>query len=1500
MGINDACGNPISYKYEAIQYLKGLTDTVPYPTSATIGDTSYVTGDIGLDGYIKNGDSWGELTNWGSDITHLGLPRKLQTVGPQAGYFDYAAPAYFHEFANFLAAIDSTKYAWNIFQFRRAEASSDWLIGKLYQANQKNLPVCGNVTILDTTPTFTSPGGLNGEDFRLGWRTITNQLWHGKPGSSWNPSTHLVDNSRGNTFEMDMAKRYAAYLWDNRQAPWNKTCTQSTGTNPFAYWGPSMLVSDINGIGNGGNFYFLNWLPSVGSPSAIIAQDFNLMSDLYRYLEIEWDVQTPGDGYLTSVPVYYHGWFRLLGLLLLSGNYHSPTDIKPTANTKVYLAIDKTFAFEKDTVQYTIDYRNFGSLDASGVTIVDTLHPDFVYVSSTGGGMYNVAAHTVTWNIGTLPGFKSSMGYPPTPTTGQVKLKVKVGTATQKQYRNKVSISCSNGSGWTSNEYPNHITSVMERNYLDIAKRALVIKETASVKRVKPGSTVQITVNFQNTSDAGWINGGRPGVHFSFSQTAANGGIANMNTMRARLFHDAQEAYIDYGNYRYSYFLYDTLDTGLANGSTPGWAFQPTITEGIIDKSTVKLVHENITPGHDSIGRWWNQRVVVQFSDPTDTNRVPDLATIDHHLSQYRGMRGRIHKGGTDPLRLVWFINSSTWTNVNWSKAWSWDAKGSDDDANMYYPVTNDWTDLDHPDIPVNNWNPKSCYTSVHTVNNILVEEWDGYTWRRVAGNGPMPGRDVNNVVIRDTIPAGFSFVSFSGPSPLGVAPVITGNIITWTRPKMQINEQGTITYTIKADGSCPTTLDLTTKNRAWILADKESPFADSSIITISCDTVVKPPTPDHLDIVLDTTTIDSLTDAPLMRITLDAGTKTAVAYAVVRDASGNLMSHATNLTWTTRDPSVVTVAGSGWQVTATKTGVGATFIVVNSPGLKPDSLAITTEATPPWPAIVSAAMTDTDGNLVPDLLVMMLTDTFHVNQQLDSIVIVYRGNTYSIAASTATLTGTALLVPFAALTGVDPVPTGQVTIVLTVDGNEKRVTKNFTDGIGPQLQSAVLIENNNPAKSMVLVTFTEQVQPQRVLGQTILGIIAGRTDTITFTVDSSIARGSDSVFDLHAVSGAAYLSVGDRIRLVPGSGGMKDLAGNTPHPRNPFVTIGQGTTLAQRAVYFDGNADGYVDTVIIYFGRPVSAPALVASFDWGDSRTDTLGTPFLGYYRGDSSKIAVGINNKLVPRILRTSSPMASTLFFRSFTEETQSLWVADSAAPVLMTAVFYPGAAIAGNSGMAPDTIVVKFSELAQQFGQSTPLQFLKTQSNNLYSLSLSYLSSDNGDSTMRFLVTGTSTVTKGDSVWMSSGAFGDRNNPPVVQWNPKNRRVPLLINWPKPTWNVTLSANPFSPGVTPVPPTLLAQIGANGPGLAVIAQPTAPVDPAQTKGTIAIYDAVGDVVISEPLLVGNGVYYFVWNGDNRDHRAVGTGTYLAMVRMFTNNQQSYVKRVMVGVRR
>ncbi len=50
MGIDDACGNPISYKLEAIEFLKAMTDTF-------ILSVDLISGDIGLDGYFKSGDT---------------------------------------------------------------------------------------------------------------------------------------------------------------------------------------------------------------------------------------------------------------------------------------------------------------------------------------------------------------------------------------------------------------------------------------------------------------------------------------------------------------------------------------------------------------------------------------------------------------------------------------------------------------------------------------------------------------------------------------------------------------------------------------------------------------------------------------------------------------------------------------------------------------------------------------------------------------------------------------------------------------------------------------------------------------------------------------------------------------------------------------------------------------------------------------------------------------------------------------------------------------------------------------------------------------------------------------------------------------------------------------------------------------------------------------------------------------------------------------------------
>jgi uncharacterized repeat protein (TIGR01451 family) len=1470
MGINDACGNPISYKKEAINFIKALTDSFTFVTSGS----GLLSGDIGLDGYVKNGDSWSELTDWASSTARSGFTKPAQSVGSPL-YFDYVAPAYFQMFANFLAKEDSTKYAWNISQFRRATASSDWLIGQLYSASQKNIPFAGEVTLSSSNvPAFKNL--LCAEDMRLGWRTVLNYVWSGNSSYSWDPAKHQIIAGTSNTFERDMGRRYAKFLWDTRQAPWNNGCV--TGANDlYPYWGPSVLWTDWDMDGSKGNFFFQNWIHGSGSPSAVTSQDFQLMGEMFRQLEIEFNVDDGGtDGYLDAIPFYFHGWFRQLGLLVLTGNYPAPSDIKAGANMKVYLDIDKTFAFEKDTVTYTIDYRNYGSLEASGVTISDTLNKDFSFVSATGGGTYNNSAHTVTWNIGNVPGFKTATGI--TPTTGQVKLKVVVATATQKQYRNKVSISCDNGSGWTSNDYPNNITAVMERNHLDIAKRALICKYSASKTLFKPGETVEFTIDFENSSDAGWINGGRPGVNFSFSQVdllQGEGPKSAKSTMRFRLFNDATEAYIDFGNYRVSYFLYDETHTCVTGTTecTSGWGFTQTITEGL-NKANVKLVHELIVPGQDTIGKW-NQRLIVQFSDPTVANRVENLTTIDHFLAEYRGMRIRIHRGGVDPCRIVWFFNSSDWQPVDWSNAWSWNPDIGDKDDGLFFPITNDWTDPDKPDVPVTTWNRKSCKVATKTINNVLVEEWDGYTWRRVAGNGPMPGREVNNVVIRDTIPEGFSFVAFTGNNPMGIAPKINGRVVSWSVPKMQIKEGGTIKFTAKADGSCPGTADRDVYNRAWISADKESPFADSSLLSVSCDTVVKPPTPDHIDIVLDTITFDKSADEPLARVTLDAGNLSTTVFAIVRDKKGKFLNYATSATWTSRNDSVATVKTGSVKSNATITKVekGATFIVVTDPslpGLKSDSIAITVIPAPPWPAIAEAIMLDKNADLIPDSMKIKLNRPFQTGQNLDSVVVVYRGEYISLPASNVKLNDTIITFSINNLTTVDPRPSGTVYLKMSVEGSGKQqVSKSIADGVGPAILEARLYESSDRKKDTLLLVFSEEVHTMNFDNKTLQLIKAGSSDTVGVSILAATPAG----IYIQARIALSQQSnnrpeVGDYIRFLPGEkgGSCTDVSLNLPNLKNKDVIIKSGPPAITKAWYSDNNADGVVKDIYVRFLRPVDISNMSFTINWGAALANNVKDKSLSYHNNDSSIVHIVLpDNFTNANSIKTAGKIFLKPEFLS-TNEYQTGWATDSTAPVVLRAMI--AAAASTDNGKVPDTLNVVFSEPFSIINTTRPFVFT-SQKNVNYTMDLTLLSFK--DTTATFLITDYDPATfpsPGDSIRIYTNAIKDTSG--NIQSVERNRNG--IISFKQGNFDITIKAgpNPFN---------------TNDKAILITATPGGKIRAdISLEVKLSIYDNMGNSILSETKMKVDPQTQqatYEWKGLNRNGRKVGTGTYIAFVK-------------------
>ncbi|MDR2963497.1 MAG: DUF11 domain-containing protein, partial [Bacteroidales bacterium] len=848
--VKDACGNNISYKQEMINVIRGLVArSTRFPTENPRRSNS---GLIGFDGYPKGGDTWNEQTTWAAanPLNIGGVSIIPEFGGSTTQHFDYNAPAYFREFYELLQAEGGDP--WEIEQFRRGEASSDWLMGQLIAKNSKAIPTAGWVDLsANNVATFTN---FNmGEDYRNSWRTIANYMWHGNPTYSWNPTTHAVV-SGGNTHEYDAGVRMSAFL--NDPARWNTAagskCVEYGDPKNLPYSGPATLnvqYDPMTGV-SGSDFFVLNWQVGTGTYSAVSAQDYELMGLLYRQCAIEWDVTKGGDCYLTSTPNYMHGWMRQMGMMVATGNYPAPAEMKPQANMKIYRAIQDsvTYCYTGDQITYLLDYRNYGSVDAAGVTIVERVPKDFIFVSASNGGVYNAAAHTVTWNIGTVKGFKTNAL---AATKGQVSYTVRAGDNASGRYCTTADITCTNGLGWTTNEYPNYVTATMQRNCVDVVARSLKIEKSANRAKLNSGNQATFTIDFENSSEVGWIDGGRPRVNIAF----ANGIDGSRLQLMFRLFNDAIEPYINYGNYRFSYYLNDAgLNCYQGGAACPvGWGLQNEIYEGG-DKTGVVVSHENIVPGTDAYGSW-NQRISVQFA--------PLLVTTTMHVSRYfGGANCRVHKGGASPLRGVWALFPSDYSTVNWKDDWSWGNTYTDDKGGLYYPVTPSWQKLDANgksiEEPVNKWLTCGCSQSAKTIPNILVEEYDGYVWRRILGNGPMPGRDVDNVVVRDTLPKGLKFEAFVGNCPLSdngaklsTAKTSDGrDIIIWSIPKLQVKQKGKIVYNATAtfpSGKICQTADEDIVNYAWIFGDKNSPANDTAKITVTCAKVPEPIVPTTL-----------------------------------------------------------------------------------------------------------------------------------------------------------------------------------------------------------------------------------------------------------------------------------------------------------------------------------------------------------------------------------------------------------------------------------------------------------------------------------------------------------------------------------------------------------------------------------------------------------------------------------------------------------------------------
>ncbi|MFN8437337.1 MAG: T9SS type A sorting domain-containing protein [Cytophagales bacterium] len=822
----------ITYKNEAIRYISTMADTVPYkyPNGSTyLPNGNYVSGIIGLDGYLKNGDSWNEITDWAANASYRGIKR--QVTGNQFLYIDYSAPSYFNAFSKVLTQEGAKP--WLIEQYDRAEASSDWLMGKM--ASKGLVGFAGRMKFLSNgEPDFSSYS--DGEDFRLGWRTVLNYVWNGNSTKTWNPITHQPVNTP-NSYELDFAKNNQKFM-NNPQSYGNDPYKLST--LKFNICGPSTMTTFHGPKGAGpesssdttypasATYYRLNKAFGGFSPSTVATQDFNLMAKTYRKCEITWDGANNevGQQYETSRPLYFHEFFRLLGLMVTTGNWHNPLDMIAKPNLKIYKSVNKTYAYIGDTLTYTLKCRNYGKLDAEDVVITDVLPAGLQYLSSVSSNSsmsFSKTGNSLTWTVNKIKGTNVGLPQNLNLTKDSIIIKVLITNQASSRICNTSTISCSNGESYTSNEYPNNITATMERNCVDIIKdKPLTIKKSASRNVVQVGDTLTYTIVVKNKS-VGFLNGGRTGVYFSFGVDGLSTSKNNMKTF-GRIFHGADEAYINLSNYRYSYFMNEQI--------VPNWIVVKEFSEGVGTQDPTFFI-QPLTPG---VG--YNHRLVVRFPSV--------LSTVTPHLAEYSTSTQMIHRGAMQPPRLLTRFETNPNGNFDFSDDWSADPNfiSTDQSDDLLTLITNDWTDPLNTDIPLTKIHPEACDVYTKKSNKILVEEFDGYTWRRIYGTSPVEGRELLNVKVTDSLPSEVVFGGFTNGYPSGT---ITGNKITWpTITQMLVNDSVVYKFwvTVK-DASyfgCPNTPNPEfIINGAKATADNEGIVKDTAVTRVSCDALFTP-----------------------------------------------------------------------------------------------------------------------------------------------------------------------------------------------------------------------------------------------------------------------------------------------------------------------------------------------------------------------------------------------------------------------------------------------------------------------------------------------------------------------------------------------------------------------------------------------------------------------------------------------------------------------------------
>jgi hypothetical protein len=358
------------------------------------------------------------------------------------------------------------------------------------------------------------------------------------------------------------------------------------------------------------------------------------------------------------------------------------------------------------------------------------------------------------------------------------------------------------------------------------------------------------------------------------------------------------------------------------------------------------------------------------------------------------------------------------------------------------------------------------------------------------------------------------------------------------------------------------------------------------------------------------------------------------------------------------------------------------------------------------------------------------------------------------------------------------------------------------------------------------------------------------------------------------------------------------------PHNRRVQLTIDwtDFPVTLSNPVYFDNNADGFIDRIKFKYAGPVYDSDLEIlktlirfpasrNFTIQDIRRDvsTITLTIIEY--GSTPRTNVLPNEKITIVSQRLPDDAITT---------SQTLDIIDSVAPVVISAHF-------DWFGNTADRVRIVLSEPVNTIFSQQPFIFKKPNGES-FIVSLQSDTRSETDTYYGLVLSAANPrgLEQNDSVWINATSNVNdllRN----VQLSEANRKVLLTVDVNF-EFRVVAENNPYSEGNRPMPHVVQQaysekKVPLPTDGLVLVVEPDRKLTTEfPVQGSVSIYDAVQNVVIQKKIMVyqkSTNRLYFVWNGRNYNGRKVGAGTYLAIVKI-NGHGKNITQKINLGVKR